>query len=123
MIQINEFAPRTLEITLSGKIEKADIEQLEGVLDPYVEDEGSVSALIDMTAMSGMTWDALLEDAQYEARLFAQIEKFGRIALITDSDALGAIVKAFDAVMPTGEFARFNADDRDRARNFVADLA
>lgn len=91
MLAIHEFAPRRLLMTLSGKIDAGDIEALERALDPYLEDEGSVNAVIDLSAAQGMTLRGLIKDATFEARMLAQLDKMGRLAVVTSSKGMARL--------------------------------
>lgn len=119
MITIDEFAPRTFQIACTGKINEGDIVKLEAVFGPFVADEGSVDALIDMAAMDATTLGGILEDADLEPRLMRQVEKFGRVALVTTSGRLDTIVAAFEQVLPKGEFRRYAPEQLDAARAYV----
>ncbi len=119
MIEIDELAARTYEIRLSAKITASDLEKIESILAPFVADEGSVDVLLDMRAMQETTWSGLLEDATLEARLFQQLEKFGRLALVSEHDSLDFVASAANNLMPSGQFKRFKPSDIAKARDYV----
>lgn len=119
MIEMKELAPQTLELVVRDKISKLDVQALEQALAPYLADEGAVNAVIDLRRMTGVTLQGFFADMGLEARLFTQIEKFGRLALVTESAAAAGVIRAFDAVMPQGSFKAFEGDALDAARVFV----
>jgi hypothetical protein len=116
MIAIKEFAPLTLEVRFEGRIAPDDIEKLENLTHPYLVDEGSVNAVIDLSKGA----DPLVEDPRCQARLLAQMDKFGRVALLGGSRAQGQFVQALEVLMPPGQMHQFGANDRQSAREFAA---
>ncbi|MBD3665106.1 STAS/SEC14 domain-containing protein [Sulfitobacter aestuariivivens] len=118
MIEINKFAPRAVEMKVRGPIEQNDIEKLESALDPYLPDEGSISAVIDITD----TDRDLVNKPAHLDRLLAQIDKFARIAVVTHDRAVSGIVSAVDALMPAGSLQQFEPARVSKARDFAAHL-
>ncbi|QFT58133.1 hypothetical protein FIU94_04795 [Sulfitobacter sp. THAF37] len=123
MIEVTELAPRALELVVRDKITSADVEKVEEALNPYMADEGAANAVVDLRQMTGMTLRGFFADVGLEGRLLAQMEKFGRVALVTESEAAAGLVRAFDAVMPRGSFRSFSGSQAAEARSFVSATA
>ena len=115
MIEVTECADRTFEMKLEGTIDSQDVDRLEGVLDPYAEDEGAVSAVIDVSGAS----DTLLENPSLIARLLAQFDKFARVALVTEGQVRQGVIDAFAQLMPQGAIRQFEPVRVRQARDFA----
>lgn len=122
MLAISQNEIGVLEMTLCDVIDADDITKLEQALGPYLTDEGSVNAVLDMTDASDQTGQNLAQDSHVAERLLCQLDKLGRIAVVSEADDLGAMVKAVDGLMPCGTLAKFHPDERDAARRFAAHL-
>jgi SpoIIAA-like len=118
MIAIEELAPQTLRLHLIGKIAAGDLEALEARLDPYLEDEGSVNAVIDLSEPS--QFDQPTATDAVSQRLLAQLDKLGRVAIVGARDALPDFVQALDAVMPPGQLGRFDLTEWQTAQRFAS---
>jgi len=117
VIEIQEFAPRKLAMTLTGQIDARDVEAIEKILGPYLEDEGAVNAMIDMTGLSA---PSTTDQRSLDARILAQLDKVGRLAIVTGGKGFGAALKVCDAIMPPGAFKRFAPEHRGEARAFIS---
>jgi len=118
MIAIEELAPQTLRLHLTGNIAATDLDVFEARLDPYLEDEGSVNAVIDLSEPSQM--DCPTAANAVSQRLLAQLDKLGRVAIVGGQDALPDFVQALDAVMPPGQLGRFDLSEWQTAQRFAS---
>ncbi|MEM6304450.1 MAG: STAS/SEC14 domain-containing protein [Pseudomonadota bacterium] len=118
MNQITEFAPHAFELVLKEPMKGGDIQHLEEHLAPYALDEGAACAVIDISWLRG---NALAEDSQL-GRLMDQLDKFGRVAVVSNGEEMGATLDAIHCLMPTGSFARFSTAEKSEARAFAATL-
>lgn len=122
MLSITEHSTGVLEMTLHDLIDANDVSNLEIALDPYLPDEGSISAVFDMTDARDSSGKTLAQDDHVAERLHCQFDKLGRIAVISPSADLQGVVKAVDGLMPRGTMARFRPDDHKAARKFASGL-
>lgn len=122
MLSITQYAPGAVEMTLRGLVDTNDVEMLEQALTPYLPDEGSISAVIDMTEATDSSGKTLTKDTNVAARLMGQLDKFGRIAVVSPTSQLAGMVKAVDGLMPVGAMAQFDPDQKEAARKFAAHL-
>lgn len=118
MIAIEELAPQTLRLHLAGTIASGDIDALEARLDPYVVDEGSVNAVIDLSQAAGL--DHATAAGAVSQRLMAQMDKLGRVAIVGGQETLPDFVQALDAVMPPGQLGHFGLSERQTAQQFAS---
>jgi len=122
MLAIVEYAPRSLEMTLSGPLDETDMSRLESALERYTEDEGSISAVLDISQTDASPQTSARMAQLDEMRLLRQIDKMGRIAVVGGSPEMDTLVRAIDATLPTGSLARFSSSQKENARRFAAQL-
>lgn len=112
MIVIQQLKPHAFDIAFAGAINPGDIEAIETSLAPYLQDEGAVDAVIDLT----QTNSAIAADIE---RLLVQTDKLGRLAVVGEQSAACALGRAAGQLMPKGQFKQFAPDQRADAQAFV----
>jgi hypothetical protein len=81
-IQLNEEnGGKVLAIHVSGKLKKADYDDLAPELERLVAEHGKVRLLLDMTDFHGWEAGALWDEIKFDIKHFADIE---RIAMVGD---------------------------------------
>lgn len=120
MMDIKQFAPHAVEVKMTGPIDQADIEKLETALDPYLPDEGSLSAVIDLSETGDNA--GLVDKPKHLDRLLSQFDKFARIAVVQKDKARDGIMQTLNMLMPDGSMQQFEPARVARAREFAAHL-
>ncbi len=123
MIEITEYAPCAVEVKVKGPIGADDLKRLEDVLDPYQPDEGSVSAVIDVSEAAPEVASDLGHSATHLERLMSQFDKFARIAVVTPGRARVGVLRAVGALLPSGALQRFEPAALSQARAFAAHVS
>lgn len=119
MIKIEEQDPRVHEVTLSGLVEKTDVETMERALTSLLEGEDKISLVIRAEDWSDITADALAEDMRFELGMLPKLTKVARVALVTPKQGIAALVRWIDPVVPMVEMRAFGAGDVDAARDWA----
>lgn len=122
MLAIDRVQPDILQLTLSGVVDKTDIEKVEAAITPMLEGDGRIGLLIDIVELEDMTGDAIAEDMRFEFGMLAQWSKVARLALITDKKAFEAMMRWADPLLPSTEMLSFGPDRVEAARGWVADF-
>jgi hypothetical protein len=122
MITLKELKPNVIELTLEGVLEKRDIEMMERELTPLLEGDGPLGLIVRAEDWRDMTADAIAEDMKFEFGLLSQWSKIAKIALVTDLQAFGALMKWIDPILPMIEMKSFRASEVAAAEAFAADL-
>jgi hypothetical protein len=95
-IQVNEENDgKILIVRASGKLTKADYEQLMPEIDRLIQLYGTLHMLIDMTAFQGWQVEALWEEIKFGVAHFADIK---RLAIVGDKrwqEVLALFAKPF----------------------------
>lgn len=123
MLTVKELKPRIFELTLSGVVEKTDIDTMKRALTPALQAEGKMGLVVRIEDMDDITGDALIADARFEFGMLPQWSKLQRVAVVTDKQAFEALLNWFDPILPMIAFRTFAPDDVAAAERWAADLS
>tara|TARA_R110000850_G_scaffold233259_2_gene358181 strand:- start:797 stop:1156 length:360 start_codon:yes stop_codon:yes gene_type:complete len=113
LIEVDEG--KVLEITLSGKLTKADYETFTPEVERLIAEHGKLRLLVSMTDFHGWELGALWEDTKFDLRHYADFEK---LALLGDSKwekGMAAFCKPFTKA----NIRFFPTDDRSEAESWL----
>jgi hypothetical protein len=122
MLTVKELEPRILEVTLSGVVEKSDIDIMKRELTPALEADGKMGLILRMEDLEDVTGDALIADTRFEMSMLPQWSKVARVAVVTDKQAFEALLNWFDPILPMIEFRTFAPSEANAAESWAADL-
>ncbi|TDL79643.1 STAS/SEC14 domain-containing protein [Palleronia sediminis] len=122
MLRVREIGADVVEVTLSGVVDRADIAGLEQALGPKLEREGPMGLIVRAEDWADITADALAAEARFELSKLARWSVFARMAVVSDLQAIGAILAWVDPLMPMIEMRRFDAAQASEAEAWVSDL-
>lgn len=122
MLKVKVLKPNVWELTLQGVLEKSDIETMERELTPVLKGDGPIGLIVRAEAWKDVTADAMAEDAKFEFGLMAQWSKIAKMAIVTDLQAIAALLKWVDPIMPMIDMKSFASTDVAAAEAFVSDL-
>lgn len=122
MITIESPVTNVLAIRLSGTVEKSDIETMEKAFQDKLDTDDRFGLVADMTDWTDITGDAFAEDAKFEFGLLGKLNRFPRIALVSDKKFPQAVMKVLDPLIPAVELRVFPAIERDQAIEFASEF-
>lgn len=122
MLKVRELKPNVWELTLQGVLEKSDIETMERELIPALRGDHPIGLIIRAENWKDITADAIAEDLRFEFRLLAQWAKIAKMAVVTDLQALAAVLNWVDPILPMIEMKSFGSSDVAAAEAFASDL-
>jgi hypothetical protein len=95
-IQVNEENDgKILIVRASGKLTKADYEQLIPEVDRLIQLYGTLHMLIDMTAFQGWEVEALWEEIKFGVAHFADIERLAIVGETKWQQGMATFAKPF----------------------------
>ena len=103
---------RLLGIAIVGKLNRADYDRLNVLIEEKVRHHGHARILLEVINIGGLSAGALWEDLKASVRLYSSIE---RMAIIGDQSWLKPSVKVSDLLTPGLEMAAFSSTDHGRA--------
>lgn len=120
MIRIETPLANVLAIALSGTVEECDIQTMEGAFKDRLDSDDRFGLVVDMSDWTDITADALKEDAKFEFGLLGKLNRFPRMALISDKKFPRAVAKFFDPLVPAVEIRTFSSSEREQAMAFAS---
>lgn len=122
MLKVKELKPNVWELTLSGVLDKGDIETMERELTPALKGDGPLGLIVRAEGWRDMTANAMVEDAKFEFGMLAQWSKIAKMAIVTDIQAFAAVLKWIDPILPMIDMKAFSSSDVAAAEAFASDL-
>ncbi|MGD2112769.1 MAG: STAS/SEC14 domain-containing protein [Gammaproteobacteria bacterium] len=106
-----------LIVTPTGRLQRADFEQLRLLVDPYIEEHGGLTGvLIDAESFPGWEdFSGLLSHLRFASNYHERIE---RIAAVTDSSFLAILPRVADH-FAAAEVRHFEYRERDAALDWL----
>lgn len=111
-----------LFVTLSGTV---TADEVSAFYDRFEKTLGTVDRtgiVVDATGFDDMTGDAIRKDIPLELGLLDQMGKIPRIAVISDKEFIGALVRAVNPLVPMIDMRAFAPGDTQAAQAFASDL-
>jgi hypothetical protein len=119
MLEIKHLADDQIELVVTGKTEKEDVDAAIKALEAAQPESGKLHLIMDLSGFSGMTMEALMSDLRYGITHLNSLDRYGRAAVITDADWMEALVWIEDKVLRRIDIACFEPDERDQALAFI----
>ena len=120
MIRIETPLANVLAIELSGTVEESDVQTMETAFEDRIDSDGRFGLVVDMSEWTDITADALKEDVKFEFGLLGKLNRFPRMALISDKKFPRAVAKFFDPLVPAVEIRTFGSSEREQAMAFAS---
>lgn len=106
-------------ISVSGRLEKADVEHIMQRLDRAFERHGKVHVFAEILAFEGMAMDAWLSDIRHGLSYLGRLGQFGRVAIVSDQSWIRLASRIESAVLPFISYEVFTPEQRDHALAWV----
>ena len=120
MIVISNPVAKVLAIRLSGTVEESDVETMETAFEDQLDSDDRFGLVVDMSDWTDITVGALKEDAKFEFGLLSKLNRFPRMALISDKKFPQAVAKFFDPLIPAVQMRTFTSSQREEAITFAS---
>ncbi len=111
-----------LAFRLSGKITGHDIKRYKELLETMLDTHGAISLCVDVTGLSDMDADALLEGMKADLEFLSHIRQFRRGALVSDKEWPRAVTGFFGPLFPNFDMKSFAPEQVDEALKWAAEL-
>ncbi|MCC7327738.1 MAG: STAS/SEC14 domain-containing protein [Burkholderiales bacterium] len=107
MIQILKAPDHVLALSLQGEISADDVAQMKRAAQQKLGAHAEIGIVVDFTGFSDATEAAIREDIRFEFGLLGQIQRFPRVACITDKQWMGMAMSYAGKLLPTMEMKVF----------------
>lgn len=112
-------APHVVAARLDGKVTKEDVTEAVKMVESALERSERVNLLFDLTQAQGVEPMALLKDLAAGMRNLGRLYRFQQMAVITDNESLGKVVKWEDWLFKSIEIRSFASHESDQAFNWI----
>ncbi len=123
MLTVKELKPRIYEVTLSGTVTASDIDHMKRELTPALQGDARMGMVLRLEQLDDITGDALIADAKFEFAMLPQWGKLEKVAVVTDKQAIGALLNWFDPILPMIAFRTFAPNEVADAQAWASDLS
>lgn len=108
-----------IAVSVSGRLEKADLEQVMQRLDAAFAHHEKVHIYAEVRAFEGMSLEAWLSDIRHGLGYLRHLGQFGRIAIVSDQSWIRTASRIESALLPFVSYEVFTPENRDRALAWV----
>lgn len=115
MITISELTPAALELTVHGKLHKADYEQMNRLVERKLAAHGKIGMIVRIGDMEGWTPAALWEDLKFDVKHYRDIARFALVGEDWTKNWLATVSEPFTAA----DIRYFIERDIEGARDWV----
>ena len=123
MLTIQKSPEHVLAIRLSGTVEKMEIKRMVKAFNDKLAANDRLGLLIDMSKWSDITGDAMVEDIKFELGLLGKLNRFPRMAIVSDKQFVKAFLKFFALLGPMINIKVFGRNAYDKALACVSDFS
>jgi len=95
---------------------------MERELTPALMGDDPIGLIVRAETWADITGDAMAEDAKFEFGLMTKWSKIAKMAIVTDLQAIAAMLKWVDPLLPMIDMRSFGASDVAAAEAFVSDI-
>ena len=106
-------------LTISGRIEKADMDRIMRRLDAALARNSKVHIFAEVLGFEGMPADAWWSDIGHAVHYLGRLKQFGRIAIVSDQSWIRAASRIESALLPFVAYKVYTPDQRDHALAWV----
>lgn len=119
MLKFVETADDAIACSLSGKIGQEDIGTLARRIVRALERQAKTHVFVEVETFGGTDWRSLVESLPETLPLLGKLDRFGRIAVVSDDSRVRRLARVESALLPRVGFEVFDLSERDRALAWV----
>lgn len=106
-------------LSISGRLEKGDVDQAMRRLDTAFEKGGKVHLFVEVLGLAGMPKEAWWSDISQGIHFLTRLKHFGRIAIVSDQSWIRAASRIESALLPFVTYEVYTPEQRDHALAWV----
>jgi hypothetical protein len=119
MIEYLESAGDVLALRCHGKLEGTELDTLIDRLDAALQLNDKTHVFAEMQAFGGFDLSHLPHYLERALPMLRQLERFGRVAVVSESAWLRALTRLESALLPHVSYRTFTPDEREQALAWV----
>ena len=119
MLQILVDGPIVLALSFDGHLSRADLGKCFELIEPKLASDGKLHLYVEVTNLSGLDSEILLHDLSRGLRLMKTLDRFGRIAVVSDQDWVRHLSRVESALLPGISYRVYRSAEREQALAWV----
>lgn len=100
-------APHVVAFRVGGTLTAREVERVFNALDDALDLHGTVNLYAEITALSGVSLAALVKDLAKSLGLLRRLDRFGRYAVVTETQWIQKAASIEDRLIPGLEIRAF----------------
>lgn len=118
MIEISE-AGDVVQVKVRGRLAAAELEQVVELVEQAIASRPKTHLVVEVEDFAGFELQALPDYAPRAAAMLGKLDRFGRIAIVTDQGWLRWAARVESALLPHISYEVFEPDEREQALAWV----
>ena len=107
--------PGIVGFRVSGTVTTADIQPWASLLENKIQQEGKLRAYVEYESISGITWNAIVQDLKFDLKHLGDFEK---AAIVSDKAWMNLSAK-IAGFLPNLEVKTFSFAEKEQAQQWV----
>lgn len=123
MLEISRTSEQVLDIRVAGMVTSEEVREIGKEIEDRLARHEKLGVVADITDLQDMTADAIAEDMKLELTVLDRLQRFPRMAVISDKQWVAAVMNLVARLLPTIEMRVFHPDNVAEARAFAENLS
>jgi hypothetical protein len=119
MLEFIDSAADVIALKVSDKISGRDLEEIMDRVEKVMASAGKVHVFVEVQSIGGIEISGLPSYMARAMPLFAQLKRFGRVAVVADQAWVRMGTRIESAMLPFISYRTFLPEERDRALAWV----
>lgn len=119
MIQSLKITDQLISVTVTGTVDKDDWAKVADAVNDAIAKHDEVSIYADLTHLDTMTGGALYEDVKVGVKNLGNLNRFDRVAVVTDKNWIQRTIEVSEKLLPGVEVEVFSNDQVDEAHRWA----
>ena len=111
--------PHIIGFVLDGKIDDEGFEKAVAAIEDALANNERIRVYAEVKTLGGMSPETFFENLKFKSKLFRQLEKFEKEAVVSDKSWIENLVKVSDKLFPSVEVRYFAFDEKEDALAWV----
>ena len=119
MIDSIQLKDNLVTLEVSGTVDRDDWQQVTDLVNEALQQHDRVSVLADLTHMDTLTGGAIYEDTKLGIKSLGSLDKFDKIAVLTDKQWLERGAQLAEKLVPGVDVRVFDTGETQQAQQWI----
>ena len=109
----------TLAMKFSGRLAVADVSKSLDLIEDALAKSGDIHLSVEVDRLEGVEAQVVTSDLSRGLRLLGKLDRFGRVAIVSDQTWIRGLAKVESAILPGVSYRTYQLAERDQALAWV----